>query len=195
MAFVDMSFRTGFLPRLVIAIFAGLLILQEPQAAAQSSTINFTVSGTSTIRGWTCSVSGMVQVTPGSSEPAPGFATGVHTATLTVPVKTFECPNDEMTAHLLEAMKADQFAEIIFQLEGYEVSGQQVEATGALTITGVTNPVSFPISLTSSGDTVEIQGDLRLDMTTFGVEPPLVMLGLLQVRPQIRIEFNGFASP
>ena len=158
MAFVDMSFRTGFVPWLVIAIFAGLVLLQGPPAAAQPSTVHFTVSGTSTIRGWTCTVSGTAQVTPGSSEPAPGFATGVQTATLTVPVKTFECPNDEMTAHLLEAMKADRFAEITFQLEGYKVSGQRAEATGALTITGVTEPVSFPISLTSSGDTV---GDRR----------------------------------
>ena len=77
MAFVDMSFRTGFVPWLVIAIFAGLVLLQGPPAAAQPSTVHFTVSGTSTIRGWTCTVSGTAQVTPGSSEPAPGFATGV----------------------------------------------------------------------------------------------------------------------
>ena len=195
MPLVDMSPRTRFVPRLVIVVSAGLALLQGPPAAAQESTVDFTVSGTSTIRGWTCSVSGTAQVTPGSSEPAPGFATGVQTATLAVPVNAFECPNDEMTQHLLEAMKADEFGEITFRLETYEVSGQQAQATGALTITGVTEPVSFPISLTPSGQGVEIEGDLRLDMTTFGVEPPVVMLGLLRVRPQIRIEFTGLVAP
>ena len=194
MARVNISVWTGFVPR-VIAACAGVALLQGLPAAAQPSTVDFTVSGTSTIRGWTCSVSGTVQVTLGSAEPAPGFAAGIQMATLTVPVNDFECPSEEMTEHLLEAMKADQFAEITFQLELYDVSGRQAEATGALTITGVTQPVNFPVSLTPTGEGVEIEGDLRLDMTTFGVEPPVVMLGLLRVRPQIRIEFAGLVTP
>jgi polyisoprenoid-binding protein YceI len=194
MALVDMS-RTGFIQRLVITGVVGLALLQAPPAAAQQSTVDFTVSGTSTIRGWTCEVSGTSQVTQGSSAPAPGFATGVQTATLTVPVSAFECPNEEMTGHLLEALKPDEFSEITFELEGYEASGQQTEATGALTIMGVTQPVSFPVALTPSGAGVEIEGDVRLDMTTYGVEPPVVMLGLMSVRPQIRIEFKGLITP
>lgn len=191
---INMSPRTQFLPSLVISICSTLTVLSSTPTAAQPATVDFTVSGTSTIRGWTCTVQATVQVTPGSSDPAPGFTAGVETATLTAPVNAFECPNDEMTEHLLEAMKADRFPEITFQLEDYEVSGQQVETTGALTITGVTESVRFPVSLAPSGEGIEIEGELRLDMTTFGVEPPVVMLGLLQVRPQIRIEFEGLIA-
>ena len=32
-------------------------------------------------------------------------------------------------------------------------------------------------------------------MTEYGVEPPVVLLGLLRVRPQIRIEFEGLVAP
>ena len=32
-------------------------------------------------------------------------------------------------------------------------------------------------------------------MTAYGVEPPVVMLGLLRVRPQIRIQFEGIVVP
>ena len=185
----------GFLPRLATAVSVGLVLLAGTPAVAQQSPVDFTVSGTSTIRGWTCSVKGTAQVTPGSSTPAPGFADGVQTATLTVPVNAFDCPSDDMTEHLLEAMKVDEFAEIIFELEGYEAAGRQTVASGTLTITGVTEPVSFPVSLTPSGAGVEIEGELQLDMTTFGVEPPVVMLGVLRVRPQIRIQFTGRIAP
>ena len=194
MAGVKMWPRVGPV-RVVVAVLAGLALLQGAPAAAQQSRVDFSVSGRSTIRGWTCSVSGTAQVTPGSSAPVPGFDTGVQTATLTVPVNDFDCPDDEMKDHLLEAMRADEFAEITFRLESYEVSGRQAQATGTLTILDATKPVTFPISLSPSGAGVEIEGELRLDMTTYGVEPPVVMLGLLRVRPQITIEFSGLLAP
>ena len=187
--------RTRFSLRLVTAVAAGLALLAGSPAAAQQSTVEFTVSGTSTVRGWTCAVRGTPEVTPGSSTPAPGFDAGVQSATLTVQVADFECPDEEMTEHLFDAMKPEEFAEITFELESYEASGAGAEASGALTIHDVTMPVSFPISLTPSGAGVEIAGEVRLDMTEYGVEPPVVMLGLLRVRPQIRIEFSGLVVP
>ena len=194
MGALDMSPPWRF-ERFVTTVLAGLTLLQAAPAAAQSSGVEFAVSGTSTIRGWTCSVSGSAEVTPGASAPVPGFDTGVQTATLTVPVNGFDCPEEEMREHLLEALRADEFDEITFRLENYEVSGPQAQASGSLTILDATAPVTFPISLSASGTGVEIEGELRLDMTTYGVEPPVVMLGLLRVRPQIRIEFTGLIAP
>ena len=186
--------RTRCVTRFVTAV-AGLAWLAGSPAAAQQPGVDFTVSGTSTVRGWTCSVRGTAEVTPGSSAPAPGFADGVQSATLTVPVADFECPDEEMTEHLLDAMKPAEFAEITFRLASYEPSGGGAQASGDLTIQAVTMPVSFPISLSSSAAGVEIAGELRLDMTEYGVEPPVVLLGLLRVRPDIRIEFQGLVAP
>ncbi len=189
------ALRTRLMPGFVTTVAAGLALLAGSPAAAQQSAVDFTVSGTSTVRGWTCSVSGTAAVTPGSSAPAPGFADGVQSATLTVPVADFECPDETMTEHLMEAMKPAEFAEITFQLDSYDASGQGAEASGALTIQGVTMPVSFPLSLTPSGAGVEIAGEVGLDMTEYGVEPPVVLLGLLRVRPEIRIQFEGLVVP
>jgi hypothetical protein len=173
------------------------VLLHAHPAAAQQPNVDFTVSGTSTIRGWTCSAKGVMSVSPGtgSSPPAPGFANGVQAATVTVPLKAFSCPNEEMTQHLLEAMKADTFSEIVYRLERYEVTGERVQATGAITITGVTQPISFPLALKASAQGAQVEGNTRLDVTKFGVEPPVVMLGMLKVGPQIRIEFKGVVRP
>lgn len=185
------------MPGLGIALCAGLVVVQVHSAAAQQPNVDFNVSGTSTIRGWTCSAKGVMAITPGTGSPqpaAPGFANGVRAATVTVPVKAFKCPEDEMTQHLLEAMKADKFSEIVYRLERYEVNGGQAQATGTLTITGVTQPISLPVALKTSDQGVQIEGNTRLDMTKFGVDPPVVMLGLLKVGPQIRIEFKGLVA-
>ena len=187
--------RTGFSLRFVTAVCLGFALLAGSPAEAQTSTVEFTVSGTSTIRGWRCTVSGTAEVAPGSSSPAPGFVEGVRSASLTVPVADFDCPDETMIEHLLDAMKPAEFPEITFELEGYEASGGGARASGALTIQAVTSPVSFPISLSPSGGGVEIAGEVSLDMTAYGVEPPVVMLGLLRVRPQIRIQFEGLVVP
>ena len=187
--------RTRFLVRFVTSVAAAAALLGASPAAAQQTSVDFTVSGTSTVRGWTCSVRGTAAVTPGSSTPAPGFADGVEVAALTVPVADFECPDEEMTEHLLDAMKPAEFAEITFRLASYEASSQGAVASGELTIQAVTRPVSFPISLTPSGAGVEIAGELQLDMTDYGVEPPVVLLGILRVRPDIRIQFQGRVAP
>ena len=192
---MQVASRIRFPARFVTAVAMGLVLLAGSPAAAQPSNVDFTVSGTSTVRGWTCSVSGTAAVAPGSSTPAPGFADGVQSAMLTVPVADFECPDETMTEHLMDAMKPAEFGEITFQLDGYEASGGGADASGALTILGVTRPVSFPISLTPSSTGITIAGEVGLDMTEYGVEPPVVLLGLLRVGPEIRIQFEGLVIP
>ena len=171
------------------AIMWGLAVFDAAPALAQS--VRFTISGNSTVRSWTCYVNGTAQVERGSGAAVRGFDSGVGSATLTVPVADFECPEEEMREHLLEAMRANEFPEITFRLEGYEASDGGVVASGSLTILDSTQSVSFPVSLTPEGSGVRLQGELPLDMTTYGVEPPVVFLGLLRVRPRIRIEFSG----
>lgn len=178
-----------------LGVCVSVAVLHGGGVAAQQSMIEFAVSGSSTIRGWTCTVAGAAQVTTGSATPVAGLAGGVQAATLTVPVEDFECPEEEMRGHLLEAMRAEEFSEITFRLESYEPSGQGALATGSLTILDSTQTVSFPLSLTPSGSGVQLDGELALDMTAYGVEPPVVMLGLLRVRPQIRIQFSGVVTP
>ena len=183
------------LVRILTSGIAGLALLQGGPVAAQRSNVDFKVSGTSTIRGWTCTVTGTAQVTAGSSTPVRGLDGGVQTATLSVPVDDFICPDEEMREHLLEALRADEFPEITFRLEGYEASGQGAVTTGTLTLLDATEEVSFPLSLRPSGSGVQLEGELDLDMTTYGVEPPVVMLGLMRVRPRIRIQFAGIITP
>jgi polyisoprenoid-binding protein YceI len=157
--------------------------------------VDFTISGTSTVRNWTCTAQGTAVVTPAAAGTAvPGFATGVQTATVTVPLKTFRCPNDEMTQHLNEAMKSDKFPEIVYRLEKYEMAAGQPQASGTMTVTGVSQPVSFPVTLTPSDKGVQVQGNTRLEFATFNLEPPTVFLGMLKVGPQIRIGFKGLVA-
>jgi polyisoprenoid-binding protein YceI len=176
-----------------VLIACGALAWWLPMtAAAQTSNIEFSVSGSSTVRNWTCTARGTIAVTPAAAgTPVPGFDKGVQAATVTVPLKAFRCPNDEMTQHLNESMKSDKFPEIVYRLEKYAMVGGQPEATGSMTIAGITQPVSFPVILSAGAKGVQIAGNTRVEFATFGLEPPTVFLGMLKVGPQIRITFTG----
>ena len=181
---------TSGLTAVATAVLLGAVV------SAQQPNVDFTVSGTSTVRGWTCTAKGTLAVTPGAGGPAvPGFPNGVQSATLTVPVKGFNCPNAEMTEHLMQAMHPDKFADIVYKIEKYAVTGDRAQATGTMTIHGSSQPFSLSVVVKGSGAGVALEGSTRLDMTTYGVEPPVVMLGMLKVGPQIRIDFKGLVTP
>ena len=190
-----MASRTRMQPGRVVVLAIGLTLCGVPLAAAQSSNVEFTVSGSSTVRNWTCTAQGVIAVTPATAAtPVPGFAAGVQAATVTVPLKGFRCPNDEMTQHLNEAMKADKFPEIVYRMEKYDVVGGRAEATGTMTVTGVSKPVTVPVTLTPGDKGVQVEGNTRIEFATFNLEPPTVFLGMLKVGPQIRIAFKGLVA-
>ena len=93
-----------------------------------------------------------------------GLRHGVQTATVTVPLKAFRCPNDEMNQHLNEAMKSDKFPEIVFKMDKYTVAGTRAEAAGTMTITGNSQPVTVPLTFTKGEQGVQIEGNTRVEL-------------------------------
>ena len=177
------------------AVIGVLLALATGTAGAQTSTVEFTVSGSSTVRNWSCTAQGVIAVTPATAgTPLPGFATGVQEATVTVPLKAFRCPNDEMTQHLNEAMHSDKFPEIVYKIDKYTVAGPQAQASGTMTIHGTPQPLTVPVTLAAEDKGVRIEGNTRLEFATFKIDPPTVFAGLLKVGPQIRIAFKGLVA-
>ena len=131
----------------------------------------------------------------GGGPAVPGFANGVQSATVTVPVKGFTCPEAEMTQHLIQAMKSGQ-------IRGDRLQGREVRACrrsrpgdGHHDDPRQHAALQPPGGVKASGAGAALEGNARLDMTTYGVEPPVVMLGMLKVGPQIRIEFKGLVTP
>ena len=176
---------------IVLTVLVAASMSSTP-AEAQNPRAQFQVSGSSTVRGWSCPVEGAMEATPGqSSDPLPGFPSGLQSVTVTVQVQDFECPEEQMNEHLLEAMEAPEHPEIVFELQEYSLDGDTAEASGAITIHGVTQPITLEIELVESADGVRGVGQTEVDMTEFGVTPPSVWLGLLNVGEVVTIDFDA----
>lgn len=161
-------------------------------ATAQEEVARIEISGTSTVRGWTCPADGAMSVSAeGGAAALPGLPNGVGTVTIRVQVREIECPEEQMKEHLQEAMEAPQHPEIVYQLQQYTVAGDTAAATGTITIHGVTQPISLDIELTDSPDGARGIGQTEIDMTAFGVTPPSLWGGLLSVGETVQIQFNA----
>jgi len=177
------------------AVACAVWLAAAPLAAQSTATI--TISGTSTVRNWSCPADAAVTVTPGKSGGgAPGFPGGLQALALTVPVKTIECDNDTMNEHLRTALKEKVHPQISYQMKQYTTTaGGQATVSGTLTIAGVTRPVTFDVKLTPSGSGVRSTGETTIDMTQFAVTPPVVMLGQLKVGKIVRVKFDAVLQP
>ncbi len=190
-----MSARAGIISLFATVLCTGFFL--EAQPAVQDSAPNFTISGTSTVRRWSCPAKGMMKVTlGGSSEAAPGFPNGVQTVTITVPVKAIACAEEDMVEHLRETLKEPAHPKIIFQLERYTMTGNNMATTtGTITIAGVTKPIELDVRLASSPDGVRSEGETQIDMTDFSITPPELWLGMLKVGKVVRVQFDAVLRP
>jgi len=177
---------------MIVTVLA-MLALAPVLLVAQTSASRFSISGTSTVRSWTCTAEGVMEIEPGSSsEAVPGFPSGVESVAMVISVGTIECPEEEMMEHLQEAMDEPEYPEITYRLEQYTFkSDDTAEATGTMTIHGTTKSITFDIQLVQSAEGTRGLGETSIAMTEYGVEPPSVWLGMLNVGEVVSIKFDA----
>lgn len=176
---------------LVTAVLGAALL--SATLSGQGPAAQFTISGTSTVRGWTCPAEGAMDVTPATaSEPLPGFPNGLQTVRITVPVKAITCPEEQMIEHLRETMDEPQHPEIVYELESYRfTSDDSAVASGTLAIHGMTKPVTFEIQLVESPEGVRGVGQTSINLSDFGITPPSLWRGMLNVGDAVEIKFDA----
>lgn len=190
-----MSTRVRMVSALVLVCSAGFF--GQVQPAAQELAPRVIISGTSTVRAWSCPGQGLIKIMPGkSSQPVPGFSSGVQTVTVTIPIKALECEDETMREHLREALKEKAYPEIVYQLTQYSLAGNDsAKTTGKMTIAGVTKPISFDVKLVPSSQGVRATGETSIDMTQFAIPPPSLWQGLLKVGKDVRVRFDAVLQP
>ena len=153
------------------------------------------IEGRSTVNRFTCAatrVEGVGEVEAGRAVQA----------RLVVPVRAFDCGKQAMNRDLQEALQADRFPEIRFELsevavlEAPAADSARLEVAGALTIAGTTRTVRFEaVGQLLASERARLVGLLPLKLTDFNVKPPTALLGLIRVHDQITVHFDLVVQP
>lgn len=118
-----------------------------------------------------------------------------------VDVKTFDSGNSRMNQDMYDALKAEQHSYIQFKLESIETehyngqTGAQLSAWGFLQVAGVENLISLTVTVMQQDEHLyRLQGSKQIHMTDYDIEPPQALLGLVQTRDKLTVEFDIYAG-
>jgi len=189
-----------------IALAIGLL-LSTARVQAQNSyqllpESTMQITGTSTIHDWECDVEEMNlntnlrdSITEGILPSTPEF---INSLTLTVPVREIESGKGGMNRKIYGALKEDDHPTIQYRYSGGEIVSSDttsgtftINATGDLTIAGVTKEVTFPVegSFSDAGD-LRFTGSYSLNMKDYDMDPPTAVFGTIRAGEEVTISFN-----
>ena len=132
------------------------------------------------------------------SKAAPGkIAAKVETS---LPVRSLKSGKTSMDSVMHTAMKQPQFPKIEYRLTELTLKETPktaegpilLESKGNLTVAGVTNAVSFPVTMTRSGKSLKASGTANVKMTSFGITPPSpkISFGLITTDDAVKITFE-----
>lgn len=181
--------------RMLSTVAFGVLAATGAQA---QSTGTMTVSGTSTVRAWTCSTTSFeVKTLPVSAFAAKVLAgeKGIDGVTAKIPVAALDCKNGTMNDHMRNALKAKANPAILFELNSYDIekaaAGVIVQARGRLTMAGMAQPIEMKVTVTEApGGKIRVRGEREFLLTSFGMKPPSFMLGTMKVGDKVKITYD-----
>lgn len=155
--------------------------------------------GGSSVKDWSCKAPTLnATVVTSKADAATAIVAGekaVASVELTVPVMSLDCDNGTMNGHMRNALDAKAFPTIGFSLRSYDLmkSAENVAVTlsGTLTIHGKSLPVTIPATAVgAAGGVLRVTGIYELNMKEYGVKPPSLMLGTMNVREKVKVRFD-----
>jgi polyisoprenoid-binding protein YceI len=183
----------------LVLVYAGGIAQTVKYNVSEETTM--TVTGTSTLHDWTSEVNevkGFVEVDEKfASNGKIKKGEKIDLVSINVPVKSIISPRGAtMDKKTYAALKSEENPEIIFVLKDSKVASVNgevfaVEATGDLTVAGVTKKVEFPVEgkLLEDGK-MSFAGSYKLNMVEYDMEPPSAMFGQIVTGEEVEIKFE-----
>jgi len=187
----------------IIALAAACLAAWARTAAATTATLapesRLELEGTSTLHPWEAKTSAL-QVAlafPNANGALAGAVETQSPATMTVaiPVKALKSEHSGLDKNMQKALKADQFPDITFALQSYQLkkdkdAAQTIVAAGELAIAGVKKPATLTATVTQKDGRLVLDGEQPVLMTDFGIKPPTMMMGSIKTGDRVVVKYH-----
>jgi len=183
---------------LVIALLTGWILgtnlLLAQQYIMDDSQSKISLSGTSSLHDWN-----MRAVTFSADFDVMTNEQDMSVSDVTVRIKTADIKSSKniMNRKAEDALKVEEYPWIIFdmtEVNSFQTDGRKIsgEIVGNLTIAGVTKQVVLPFSgyRTSDNGVLSVEGSIKLDMTDYGIVPPVALLGQVETDDDVDLDYK-----
>ena len=169
----------------------------------ESSTM--TIEGTSTLHDWESDVEEFSLEISMNQDAFTGSAAegAISSLSLQAAVESIKSGKGGMDRRTYDALQEEDHPYITFNLTSAELADSvetdnefTLNVTGDLTIAGVTNTVSFPVTgMMESDNSYRFEGNHEINMIDYEVDPPTAMLGTIKTGEVVTVNFNILLTP
>lgn len=164
------------------------------------------IEGSASIVNYSCeaehlSGNGNIENTENPQENVKGH--GAVSVSVEVPVHSLECGKRGMNKDMYEALKADQFKNISYQLLTADLSDSlstisdeegewmNIKTIGILEIAGVKDTTEVYVKGRVLGEErFRVKGNKQINMKTYNIKPPTALLGLIKASNDLTVYFD-----
>lgn len=183
-------------------VFGGLLIMllsvqfsvaQTYNLSNNSSTLK--VDGTSNLHDW--SITSNNQKGKMTAEVNDGKVTKIQALEFSVATESLKSGKSGMDKNTYKALKSDKHKQITFTMNNVKSlncsSANSCKATvnGNLNIAGVSKSVDITFDIKVSGSSITLNGNRKIKMTDYKVDPPTAMLGTITTGNEVNVIFKS----
>jgi polyisoprenoid-binding protein YceI len=173
----------------ILALFLFAVNVSLAQTFTVHSKTEASVVGTSSLHDWESEVENVSG--SGDFTLENGEVKEIKNLNIVFKSKSIESGKSKMNSITYDALMADKFPNITFKLNSVEkISGNQITASGNLTIAKQTKPVTVKGVVQVEGNAITITGNKQIDMTQFGIEPPTAMFGTIKVGKDVNVLYT-----
>ena len=182
----------------LFTISGNVLAQSDSYEILEKSTIQ--VEGTSTLHDWTSDVEEFGSYIKFNAAALEGdtLSNPVESLSLTIPVESIESGKGGMNRRTYDALKSDDFPNIMFQMNKAELvsadsalASLELSVEGNLTIAGTTKSITLPVTGVRQDDgTFKFTGEYEINMKDYDVDPPSAMLGTIKAGEVVTIPFE-----
>lgn len=182
---------------LSFSLFANKMQSQSIYKSTNSKETIMKMNGTSTLHNWTMSSQFMnCKADFAFQSGTENTLKSINSLNFSLLVKTLKSNEKAMDETAYEALKANQYKEIVFNMTSAVIVPQQknnytIRVDGNLSISGVTKKVSiYVVCQVNEDKSITCKGSYKLKMTDYNVKPPTFLWGAMSTGNEITLTFN-----
>jgi polyisoprenoid-binding protein YceI len=177
---------------LTIVFLTTTLLVGAQEYILGNTSSSCTVEGTSTLHDWELvaeELTGKASITLKD-----GKIDNIDKLSFEVKVEGLKSHKSGMDKNTYKALKSDQHPSINFQFARVisitnANGGQLIKTGGKLTIAGITKSVYLDVTAKTS-DGISFEGSTTFNMSDYGMEPPVALMGTIKTGDEVTIKFN-----